>query len=213
MESIAIARKCMREPIPEIRDAARLLDAAVTAHLLGRRDLAEQLLRLADMPAIRDWSESIWGAKSPHVQYRKVPQPLAYLPKGLRVERRNPTADQKRALHNRDGYHCRFCGIPVIRAEVRKRIRSVYPAALRWSEPGKHATNAEQHFAFQAMCAQYDHILPHSRGGKTDLENMVVTCWPCNGGRVWWSLDEVGLIDPRTREAMRSTWDGLERFH
>jgi hypothetical protein len=52
----------MREPIPEIRDAARLLDAAVTAHLLGRRDLAEQLIRLADMPILRDYTESLWGS-------------------------------------------------------------------------------------------------------------------------------------------------------
>jgi 5-methylcytosine-specific restriction endonuclease McrA len=212
MESTT-ARRCLREPIPEIADAARYLDAAVSAHLTGRFKLAEELIRLADMTAIRDWSESIWGAKSPYVQYRAVPTPLASLPKEFRAQPRDATSDQKRALHERDGYHCRFCGIPVIRAEVRKRIVKAYPAALRWGEPGKHAKNAEQHFAFQAMCAQYDHIVPHSReGGKTHLENLIVTCWPCNCGRMERTLDEVGLIDPRLHDPIRSTWDGLERF-
>lgn len=62
------ARFCFRDPIPEIFDAARYLDAAVSAHLTGRRDLAEELIRLADMPAIWEWTESLWGKKSPYVQ-------------------------------------------------------------------------------------------------------------------------------------------------
>ncbi len=207
-EPLATARRCMRKPIPEIFEAARLLDAAVTAHLLGRFDLADELIRAADMSAIRDWSESLWGPRSPYVQYRDLPHPLPHLPTEQRASLRNPTPDQKSALHSRDGHHCRFCGIPVIPAEIRKRIRERYPHALRWGR-----TNPEQHFAFQAMCAQYDHIVPWSRGGKTEVDNMVVTCWPCNCGRMEYSLEEVGLLDPRTRAPIRSTWDGLRRFH
>lgn len=37
-------RRCLRDPIPEIFDAARFLDAAVSAHVQGRYDVAEQLL-------------------------------------------------------------------------------------------------------------------------------------------------------------------------
>jgi hypothetical protein len=44
-------RLCLPEPIPEIADAARYLDAAVSAHLAGRTDLAESLIRLADLPS------------------------------------------------------------------------------------------------------------------------------------------------------------------
>ncbi|MGB8354796.1 MAG: hypothetical protein WCD79_12955 [Chthoniobacteraceae bacterium] len=60
-------RPCLREPIPEILDAARYLDAAVSAHLAGRSDLAGALICLADMPAIREWTESLWGTGSPYV--------------------------------------------------------------------------------------------------------------------------------------------------
>nr|WP_255527271.1 HNH endonuclease [Trichocoleus sp. FACHB-46] len=118
-----------------------------------------------------------------------------------------PTAAQKHFLHQRDGYHCRFCGVPVIRGEVRDRLRKFYPDALPWGK-----TNPEQHSAFQALWLQYDHLLPHARGGNNDLENVVITCAPCNFGRGSYTLEEVGLADPRLREPVRSTWDGLERF-
>jgi hypothetical protein len=62
------------------------------------------------------------------------------------------------------------------------------------------------------MWVQYDHLLAHANSGTNDLDNIVITCGPCNFGRIHYSLEEVGLIDPRTREAVRSDWDGLERF-
>jgi hypothetical protein len=65
---------------------------------------------------------------------------------------------------------------------------------------------------FKAMWLQYDHLLTHARSGNNDLENIVITCAPCNYGRWNRTVEEVGLIDPRTREPVRSAWDGLERF-
>jgi 5-methylcytosine-specific restriction endonuclease McrA len=208
MEQPATGRRCLRKPIPEIADAARLLDAAVTAHLMARRDLAEELIRLADMPALRDYGESLWGTKSPHVQYRPVPDAPPSLAKDQRVKVRMPNTAEKAVLYRRDGYHCRFCGIPVIRKEMRKRIREVYPDALRWGP-----TNAEQHAAFQLMWAQYDHVLPHARGGNNELDNVVIACAGCNFARMHYTLEEVGVVNPRTCEPTRPSWDGLERFH
>jgi hypothetical protein len=43
-------RRCLREPILEIAEAAEYLNEAVSAHLKGRRDLADELIRRADMP-------------------------------------------------------------------------------------------------------------------------------------------------------------------
>jgi 5-methylcytosine-specific restriction endonuclease McrA len=130
------------------------------------------------------------------------------LAKNQRVKARMPNTAEKAALYRRDGYHCRFCGVPVIRREVRERIRRVYPDALRWGP-----TTAEQHAAFQLMWAQYDHVLPHARGGNNELDNVVITCAPCNFARWHYTLEEVGLVDPRTRAPLQSNWDGLERFH
>lgn len=189
-------RTCLRDPIPEIAEAACLLDEAVSAHLGGRRDDADQLIRRANIRTVRDWVESIWGKNTGFLLKRN---PFAHAATPLRVKERMPAAAQKAELLRRDGYHCRFCGIPVIRTEIRKRIHAAYPEALPWGRK-----NIDQHAAFQAMWVQYDHVVPH--------DNIVITCGPCNFGRMYYSLEDVGLIDPRTREPLRSSWDGLERF-
>ena len=198
-------RRCLIDPIPEISDAAIMLDAAVSAHLRGDALEAERLLRLADMPLIAEWTESMWGRS--HMMPAAKASDAPFLPKDQRVPARMPTKEQKRMLHERDGYHCRFCGIPVIRVEIRNKLRSLYPSAVRWGK-----TNAEQHAALQAMWAQYDHVLPHARGGDNSLENVIVTCAPCNFARMNSMVGEVGLLDPRGYDPVRSNWDGLERL-
>lgn len=200
-------RSCLRDPVPEIAEGARPLDGAVSAHMAGDFEAAGHLIESANMPAIRAYTESIWGSRSPYLQYRAVPFSPPTLSRQARVHLRMPSPAEKQKLHARDGYHCRFCGIQVIRKEVRRRIVLTYPRSATWG-----AKNIEQHAALQAMWAQYDHILPHSRGGTSELSNMVVTCAPCNFGRMEFTLAEVGLADPRDRAPIRSSWDGLERF-
>ena len=45
-----INRPHFREPIPEIYDAARYLDDAVSAHLQGQTKLVEDLIEVSNMP-------------------------------------------------------------------------------------------------------------------------------------------------------------------
>jgi len=200
-------RSCLRDPVAEIYQAANYLDSAVTAHLQGDRARAEALIRLADMPEIACWTESLWGPGGPWSRPVKVDTSLPLVVRDQRSKERMPTTATKTRLLERDGYHCRFCGIPVIRKEIRDQIKTCYPQALRWGN-----ANREQHAAFQAMWVQYDHIVPHARGGSNDLDNMLITCAPCNYGRSNLTLEEVGLADPRTRSPVRTSWDGLERF-
>ena len=200
-------RNCFCPPIPDIQEAARLLDAAVTAHLKGRRDLASELLQLANMRSIWEWTDSVWGKNSPFIQYSPVPDPLPLLPKEQRVKVRMPTTAEQKQVHARDGFYCRFCEMPVIRKEIRVKMSAAYPEAISWGR-----TNDSQHAAFQAMWAQYDHVVPHARGGGNDLSNVVLTCAPCNFGRMNYTLDEVAVSDPRSRSPRVGPWDGLERF-
>jgi hypothetical protein len=206
LEPVALKTR-LRNPIVEIFEAATYLDAAVSAHLAGDYPRAASLIRLADMPVIADWSESLWGSGLPWAKPLPVENPVPFVPKGLRPSARMPTAAETRALLARDGFRCRFCGIPLIRAETRSRIRNAYPDALRWG-----GRNSDQHAAFQAMWLQYDHVIPHARGGTNELNNLVVTCAPCNNARSNLTLEEVGLADPRERDPLHTTWDGLERF-
>jgi HNH endonuclease len=157
--------------------------------------------------AVWEWTDSVWGKQSPHVRFRPIPNAPSVIPKAERFKVRDFTREEKRQIHGRDGYYCRFCHIPVIRSEIRTKIRIAYPAVVPWG-----LTNDLQHAAFQAMWAQYDHVIPHSRGGDNSLENIVLTCSACNYGRMSYTLDEVGLLDPRDLEPRRGTWDGLERF-
>src|SRR5215212_3864057 len=98
-----------------------------------------------------------------------------------------PIASTRADILKRDGFHCRFCGIPVVPVEVRRLLNRVYPDAARWG-----GRNADQHAALQCMWLQFDHLIPNERGGTSDLENVVVTCASCNFGRMQLTIEEVG---------------------
>lgn len=206
-------RHCMREPIPEIFYAAFLLDRAVGAHLAGDTASAAVLFREADMPEVRAWTESLWGSKSANPdqwkyhRFRAVADMPAHLPESQRIPVRMPTTVEEHRIIEHYGRNCVFCGIPVIHKKIREAAKTAYPQSVSWG-----STNPSQHAAFQCMWMQFDHVLPHSRGGDNSLENVVITCAPCNYGRWHWTLDEVGLLDPRKRSLYKTSWDGLERF-
>jgi hypothetical protein len=200
-------KSCLRPAIPEIALAADYLDKAVTAHIAKQPQLAAELIDQANIPAIREWAESIRGKTGLYNQHWKVIDAPSTIEKTERGKARMPSLSLRRALHERDGYHCRFCGIPVIRSEIRKLLLKLYPDVVPWGLP-----NSSQHTALQVMQANYDHVVPHSRGGKSDLTNLIVTCGPCNYGRMKFTLEEMRLTDPREREPISSAWDGLERL-
>lgn len=207
-------KDCFRTPIPEIFEAARLLSAAADAHLRGNSLAADQLLRAADMPVIGEWLDSIWlGRNEPYRPVQKVAGLPPVLPKAERFQPRDATPQMKRELVVRDGHHCRLCGIPLVRAEVRKALTRQYPNAARWIGTGQ----TQQHRGLQVMWLQYDHVVVHSRGGQTTMDNLVVTCPACNFGRDRFMMVEVGLRDPRLHPRAPSwngwrQWDGLERI-
>ncbi|MHA3976381.1 HNH endonuclease [Halovulum sp. GXIMD14794] len=199
-------RTCLLEPIPEIFVAQDFLIEAGRQHVSGDLAAAQDALRMADIPIIAEWTEALWGKTSASIhRYRKIEDVSPILAKEQRVETRMPSVAIKRALIERDGHHCRFCGIPVIRSEVRTLLRKAYPDALRWG-----STNSSQHTAFQAMWLQYDHLVSHSRGGDNGMDNMAITCAPCNFGRNDFLLEEVALLNPLYREPVKNDWDGLE---
>ena len=135
------ARRCFRDPIPEIQIAADYLNDAASAHIAHHPAIARELINRANIPpigvAIREWTESIWGKSSPYVQPRVVDGAPSALGRLQREPKRMPRSDEKRILHQRDGYRCRFCGIPVIRVEIRNKFRKLYPDVLPWGRTNK----------------------------------------------------------------------------
>ncbi len=200
-------RQCLREAIPEIEIAAHRLNDAVSAHLRGKRDVAEELFRQADDKVVWDWLDSLWGKGTVYNRPRRILTDPPSMPKDQQAKPRAATEETKRLVHQRDGRYCRFCKIPVIRGEIRSAIHKEYPKAVLWE-----GTTATQHIAFQCMWAQYDHILPHARGGRSDLENVYLTCAACNYGRGNYLLEEFDLLHPSLHAPRQGSWDGLESF-
>ena len=98
--------------------------------------------------------------------------------------------------------------MPLVRPEVRKLLGKLYPDAVRWTS----SRASDQHRGLQAMWLQYDHVLVHSRGGATDLDNLIIACAACNFGRDRFTLEEMQLSDPRT-DIRLPTWDGRHAWN
>jgi len=118
------SRRCLLSPIQEIFDAAELLKQACEAHNLDHVAEAADLIVKADMPILAEWTESLWGPENPEIhRYRKIENLPPLLTKDQKLSQRMPVASVRKRLIRRDGYHCRYCGIPVIRQETRNAIK------------------------------------------------------------------------------------------
>ena len=179
----------------------------MNAHLWGERDVAEELLHQADDKVVWDWLDSVWGKETTYNRPRRMLNSPPVFPKDQRAKPREAMDETKRLIHQRDGYYCRFCKISVIRGKVRATIRKEFPKAVPWE-----GTNATQHAAFQCIWAQYDHILPHARGGRSDIDNVYLTCAACNYGRGNYLLEDFDLLHPSLHAPRQGSWDGLENF-
>lgn len=206
-------RHSLCTPVPAVFRAAEALLEALELHSLGDTAGAEACLIRADDRAVWAYTEQAWGKGSAaRYGFIKVADPPPYLALSDRPKPRMPSVETRKAMIARDGHHCRFCGIPVIDPDIRRLLVRTYPKAVSWG-----STNVAQHAAFQCMWLQFDHILPNSRGGDSTVENMVITCAPCNFGRMEATLEEARLCNPLCTPApvlwdRHAEWNGLERF-
>lgn len=198
-------RRSLLEPIPELGIAAKLLDVAVDASLNNLPGLAASSIKSADMLAIREYTIKIVGPLTREV-HRQVKRPKP-IPKEQRDPRRMPAASVQEEIFQRDGWHCRFCGVPVISRKARKVLVNLFPVEAHW---GKR--EYERHAALYSMAVSLDHVHPHSRGGKNEIENFVTACYCCQFGRGEWTLEEAELTDPRGFPPVANSWDGLARI-
>jgi hypothetical protein len=197
-------RDCFEHPPSEVHEAVDLFDQAADAIVNGDQARARLLIAQADLAPIFDFVERIWGKVDLNIhRFRNVPgAPL----RDKTCKERMPSASKKLEIYLRDGWRCRFCGIRVISPKALLILQKHFPDVAR-SGP----RNKDNHSAFLALKAVVDHLLPHSRGGNNDPYNLVTTCGPCNYGRSYWIIEEVGIKDPRQRPPIVDHWDGLAR--
>jgi len=201
-------KRSIKEPIPQIFQSWEFLNQAVDAHLMGERLLAENYFKKADIHEVWEWVHHEWTR--PHLNV-VVPVPhgdTQEVPKNLRDPDRNISPQIRSDVLQRDGYRCRYCGIPVIHADIRKLAHRLYPNAVPWEAYDV----PKQHAGFACFWLQFDHVIPHSHGGRSSLDNVVISCALCNFGKDKYTLRQLNLVDPRLTPPVASAWDGLERL-
>lgn len=201
-------RTSLKQPIPEVYIAIFSLEAAVDAHLAGDQELAAAKFKEANCPATWLWLNEAWTRVIKHVVIKKPVGDTQVIPKSERDPDRTIATWIKQAVLARDGYRCRYCGLPVVHADIRKIAHQLYPKEIPWNP----IVPAEKHSAFQATWLQFDHVEPHSHGGKSSVENVVISCALCNFGKDRFTLRQLHIEDPRLRPPVTSNFDGLERL-
>jgi len=177
----------------------------------GDQKGAARLCAEADNLRVWHWLNPAWSLEvedGAHVREVRPQGDTARVPKEQRDKRVIPAA-VKRTVLARDGFRCRFCGIPVVAAESRKIVHRLYPESVPW-----HSSEVRrQHAGFAVMWLQYDHVVPLSHGGRTAESNLVITCALCNFAKWNNTLKQLHLEDPRDRAPQKMVgYDGLERL-
>lgn len=200
-----------RSPLPPpvwIRHEVDSLSTAVELAAVGDVQGACDSLRSIRSAELRDWYVE-HGAYSGGTRFRCLGQiPATRVPADTRDRRALSNALSNSVLV-RDGYACRYCGLRVVPGDVLKALRSVV-GEHEFQVSGK---NKDIHGAAMVFRGTADHVIPQSAGGSTDAENLVACCYSCNYGKAGFTLEQLGLTDPRDCEPTDTGgWDGLTRW-
>jgi hypothetical protein len=121
-----------------------------------------------------------------------------------------PLAHYERLVFERDSYACRYCGLRLIS----KPILTAFERVIGVPEFRTSAklSNEEQHGIVHAFKIVADHVVHHKCNGRTHPDNLVTSCPACNYGKYNYTLEQLGLDDPRERSPVGTSWDGLTSF-
>jgi 5-methylcytosine-specific restriction endonuclease McrA len=202
-------RRCFAEPTAEENLALDKIEMAVEAHLSGDIEIAEILLQeVADLPKVAEHRNRIAGPLNTDFHWKVAVELPPLVPLERRPKRRMPGLAVQRAVFVRDGYRCRFCGQRLAPPEVVRAIKKTHPRASRVGA----CKNAEQNTGLILIQGVIDHVVPHRYGGTNEPSNLVATCGKCNYGRNDFTLEQLGMLDPREYPPVLDQWDGLTRI-
>jgi len=198
-------RRCLLPPIPEFAVAADLLAKAADALLAEELEQCATHLFAADLRPLRDFHYRVAGPASLEIHGQTGNPKFTPVPKENRP--RMPGAAASMAIMARDGFRCRFCGSRVVIKEAAHVFHHFVPDAAR-----QGPTNETRHFGLGCITASIDHLVPYSRGGTNDEDNLLTACGPCQFGRNVYTLEEVELANPFDFPPVVDDWDGLTRL-
>jgi hypothetical protein len=107
----------------------------------------------------------------------------------------------------RDRFRCTFCGGRAVPRSILVAVHDVFPDAVPYNQ---HYARGKIHPVFWALAPEADHVIPHSRGGLTTLENLTTLHAACNTRKA----DALAHDLPVSRLAPADErWDGLTSFY
>lgn len=178
-------------PPPQLYGATSQLEAIADALEAGDTGAARAALFSVDLDACRrHWTAAGVEARRRHQKDRHV---AAKTGKGA------VSATMKIQIGERDGWRCRYCGLPVVWDGF---FRTLF--AVKFSDVGNSVNDLWRTFGLSP-----DHVVPIAAGGENVPANVVTACGTCNYAKGHCLLDELGLDDPRSQRAIADAWKGL----
>ena len=116
-------------------------------------------------------------------------------------------ASRELEVLRRDNFCCRYCAIRLVHSKQFEKFTNLVGMSAFPNGKG----NSDKHGIRLIMTATFDHVSPMSEITDVDrnvLENVVASCWSCNFGKNYFTLDELGLDFPKARKHSEE-WDGL----
>ncbi len=177
---------------------------AVEAFIAGNKNLCLEIIGQIRTAEITEWYIEHGQMSGRHRKLQLNIPPPETIDIDLRDPVRSPAKLQKQVFE-RDSYHCRYCGGKLISQEFLKTfIKSLKSPLFSRGE-----TNLNTHGIIHLTWPVADHVIRWNKGGRTSLDNLVSSCAPCNYGKDGYTIEQLGLIDPFTRPAKISDWDGF----
>jgi len=168
-------------------------------------------LALAELTTIRSQELQNWFIEHGQVSGRIRERHIAVAKQETTEPRdlRNIPTKLENAVLQRDNFRCRYCSLPLV-------AKSVLHAFSKLMGPEAFCSlgsNLERHGIALVFRANVDHVVPWNQGGLTDVNNLVSACQCCNYGKASFTLEQIGIDDPRNRLASdRDSWDGSTSF-
>lgn len=200
--TVRLASDLERSIVPAsqaIHHGAELIAVAVTAVLDGDEERAREILRSIPEEPFR----SRWTTAEAEYALRHDPNLHRHY-EGPTVGKSIPRAIE-RAIQERDGWRCRYCGIKVVEPKVLNVLAARFPEVFP-----KTSKDATTHPAYWGLRYVAEHVVPRASGGQNTEANLCVACWPCNGAKYNCSLEELFLANPFDFDPPPDDeWDGL----
>jgi 5-methylcytosine-specific restriction endonuclease McrA len=191
-----------RDAFIPMRDAIRLADEGSIAESV---ELYQQ--NVPDRPLNERYDGHAQYAYNWRCSVRGVPAPKKLAKDDRLGHLGGPESAVPLEVFARDSYRCRNCNSPFdLTAGLRKYEKMVGADVFPLSHLRGNKPRAGASLVFRPVA---DHVEPWSRGGATDLDNLVTSCWPCNLGKMEYTVDELEITDPRSRPPANDGWGGL----